>query len=209
MLNAPDGIDDTFAITDGSIEGCSVYAAGSTRSSNAALDHSFVGCDRWEHEWADAASKGAAKVALVVLGAWDVFDLEDGDGNDLTFGTPAWDDYVAGQVRSGIAALVAAGVSQVGLLEVPCMRPVPAEGVPAYPERADDDRVAHLNALWHEIADADPGTVTFVDGPTEWCHDPAVATDLAYRWDGVHVWKPGSNLIFETIAPDLLALGDR
>ena len=89
------------------------------------------------------------------------------------------------------------------------MRPVPAEGVPAYPERADDDRVAHLNALWHEIADADPGRVTFVDGPTEWCHDPAVATDLAYRWDGVHVWKPGSNLIFETIAPDLLALGDR
>ena len=104
-----------------------------------------------------------------MLGAWDVFDLQDGDGNDLTFGTPEWDDYVAGQVRSGIAALVAAGVSQVGLLEVACMRPVPAEGVPAYPERADDARVAHLNALWHEIADADPGTVTFVDGPTEWC----------------------------------------
>ena len=51
--------------------------------------------------------------------------------------------------------------------------------------------------------------MTFVDGPTEWCNDPAVATDLAYRWDGVHVWKPGSNLIFETIAPELLALGDR
>ncbi len=209
VLNAPDGIDDTFAITDGSIEGCSVYAAGSTRSSNAALDHSFVGCDRWEHEWADAASEGGASVALVVLGAWDVFDLQDGDGNHLTFGTPEWDDYVAGQVRSGIAALVGAGVSQVGLLEVACMRPVPAEGVPAYPERADDARVTHLNALWHEIADADPGRVTFVDGPTEWCNDPAVATDLAYRWDGVHVWKPGSNLIFETIAPELLALGDR
>jgi len=37
----------------------------------------------------------------------------------------------------------------------------------------------------------------------------AVATDLVYRWDGVHVWRPGSNLIFETIAPKLLALGDR
>ena len=100
VLNAPDGIDDTFAITDGSIEGCSVYAAGSTRSSNAALDHSFVGCDRWEHEWADAASKGAAKVALVVLGAWDVFDLEDGDGTDLTFGTPA-----VGRLRGRSGAL--------------------------------------------------------------------------------------------------------
>ena len=92
MLNAPDGIDDTFAITDGSIEGCSVYAAGSTRTSNAALDHSFVGCDRWEHEWAAAASKGGASVALVVLGAWDVFDLQDAEGNNLTFGTPERDD---------------------------------------------------------------------------------------------------------------------
>ena len=43
-------------------------------------------------------------------------------------------------------------------------------------------------------------------GPTEWCNDPAIATDLGYRWDGVHVYKPGAKLIYETIAPALLAI---
>jgi len=47
---------------------------------------------------------------------------------------------------------------------------------------------------------------TFVSGPTEWCADEAIATDLGYRWDGVHVYKPGANLIYETIASSLLAI---
>ena len=33
-----------------------------------------------------------------------------------------------------------------------------------------------------------------IDGPDEWCNDEAIATDLGYRWDGVHVYKPGANL---------------
>ena len=53
---------------------------------------------------------------------------------------------------------------------------------------------------------ADPANVSFVSGPTEWCNDPAIATDLGYRWDGVHVYKPGAKLIYETIAPALLAI---
>ena len=44
-------------------------------------------------------------------------------------------------------------------------------------------------------------TSTFVDGPAEWCNDETIATDLGYRWDGVHVYKPGAKLIYETIAP--------
>ena len=45
-----------------------------------------------------------------------------------------------------------------------------------------------------------------VEGPTAWCDDPAISTDLNYRWDGVHVYKPGANLIYETIAPALLQI---
>ena len=148
-----------------------------------------------------------ADVALVVLGAWDVFDFELDDGTDLEFGTPEWDDYVTDDLQSGIDALVATG-ARVALLEVPCMRPQDVEGagVPALPERGDDDRVAHLNDLWRQVADANPGTVTFVPGPKEWCDDETVASDLAYRWDGVHVYTPGANLIYTTIAPTLLAL---
>ena len=111
------------------------------------------------------------------------------------------------QLQSGVDALAGAG-AQVALLEVPCMRPqdVDGAGVPALPERGDDARVAHVNELLRAVAASDPATVTFVEGPDEWCGDEAVATDLGMRWDGVHVYKPGAALIYETIAPALLAL---
>ena len=34
----------------------------------------------------------------------------------------------------------------------------------------------------------------------------AIATDLAYRWDGVHYYRPGAKLVFEAIAQALVAL---
>jgi hypothetical protein len=48
--------------------------------------------------------------------------------------------------------------------------------------------------------------VSFVSGPVEWCNGSGVATSLDYRWDGVHVYRPGAKLVFDTIAPALLAL---
>ena len=86
------------------------------------------------------------------------------------------------------------------------MRPIDVEGaaVPALPERADDARVAHLNDLLRQVAEDDPRFVTFVPGPREWCADEAISSDPAYRWDGVHAYKPGAKLVFETIAGALL-----
>ena len=48
--------------------------------------------------------------------------------------------------------------------------------------------------------------MTFGEGPDAWCADETIATDLAYRWDGVHVYRPGAKLIIETVAPALLGL---
>ena len=104
-------------------------------------------------------------MALVVLGAWDVFDVEI-DDTTYVFGTPEFDQLFTAELRSGIDAMVAAG-AKVALLEVACMRPkdVDGAGVPALPERGDDARVAHLNELLRGIAGADPANVTFVAGP--------------------------------------------
>ena len=88
------------------------------------------------------------------------------------------------------------------------MRPVEADGagVPPLPERGDDTRVAHVNDVFRGVATASGGTVTFVGGPEAWCADDAVATDVALRWDGVHVYKPGAKLVYDTIAPALVGL---
>ena len=88
------------------------------------------------------------------------------------------------------------------------MRPVDARGarVPPLPERGDDARVAHLNSLLRHAAARDPDHLAFVEGPDEWCNDESIATDVDFRWDGVHVYSKGAKLVLETIAPALLAI---
>ncbi len=207
-INLPDGIDTVFPnVVNGSVDGCSVYDSGSVRSS-VRFGNNFSICDGWQDEWAQAAA--GTDVALVVVGAWDVFDVVDGD-TTYGFATPEGDALFVTNLESGIDAMLAEGTN-VGLLEVACMRPQDVEGagVPALPERGDDARVAHVNDLLRETAAsyqaAGDARVQFVEGPDEWCTDEAIATDLGYRWDGVHVYKPGANLVYTTVAPDLLRL---
>jgi peptidoglycan/LPS O-acetylase OafA/YrhL len=203
-INQPAGLDSTLTVSDGSLSGCSIYDRGRVYSAREGFDNSFSMCEGWQDKWAEAAD--GASVALVAIGAWDVFDLDDGDRR-LVFGTPEWDAYFTASLQSGIDALSGAG-ARVALLEVPCMRPQSVEGagVPPLPERADDARVAHLNDLMRAAAASHAATTRFVEGPDEWCTDETVATDLAYRWDGVHVYKPGAALIFERVAPELVAM---
>ena len=205
-INLPAGIESAFTITDGSVEGCSVYDDGKVRSARNGFSRSFADCGGWAAKWGKAATKSHAQIALVVLGAWDVFDVEV-DGRLIPFNTPDADERFTTDLGQGVAALRSSG-SKVALLEVPCMRPkdVKGAGVPALPERADDARVAHLNQLLRQVAASDPANISFVSGPTEWCSDPTISTDLGYRWDGVHVYKPGAKLIYETIAPALLSI---
>ncbi len=205
-INLPSGIENAFTITDGSVEGCSVYDDGRVRSSRNGFNRSFADCGGWADKWGKAATNGDSQLALVVVGAWDVFDVEV-DGEMIPFDTPAADKRFTDNLQIGVAALRAAG-TKVALLEVPCMRPkdVSGAGVPALPERGDDARIAHLNELLRQVAAADPTDVSFVAGPAAWCNDEAISTDLGYRWDGVHVYKPGAKLIYETIAPALLSI---
>jgi peptidoglycan/LPS O-acetylase OafA/YrhL len=203
-INLPDGIESAFPVVyNGSVDGCGVFDAGRVRSA-ITFNNDFAICEGWQDDWAYAA-KGA-DVALVVIGAWDVFDLEV-DDTTYPFASPEFDERFSAGLRSGIDAMLAEGVN-VGLLEVPCMRPVDVAGagVPALPERGDDGRVAHVNDLLSDVADGYDDSVQVVDGPDEWCADEAIATDLGYRWDGVHVYQPGAKLIMEAVATQLLEL---
>jgi hypothetical protein len=122
------------------------------------------------------------------------------------FASAEFDRLFTTNLTAGVDAMTATG-AKVALLEMACMRPQDVEGagVPALPERGNDARVAHLNDLQRQVAGSRPD-VTFIEGPDAWCSDEAIASDLGYRWDGVHVYKPGADLIYETIAPALLAI---
>ncbi len=206
-VNKPSGIEKTFTISDGSIDGCGVYDRGvGVGGSSGKFRRSFVHCVGFEKRWASSATKTNADVALVVIGAWEVLDVQV-NGFTFKLGTAPADTFFTTQLTRGIAALRKTGAT-VALLEVACMRPIDSAGgpVPALPQRADDVRTGHLNDLMRTIAAHYGDGVYFISGPKQWCTDKAIASNTAYRWDGVHVYKPGAKLIFETIAPAILQL---
>lgn len=188
-LNLPDGIDEVFpSVVNGSVDGCSVYRTGLVRSS-VNFAYNFAICEGWQDEWAEAAE--GTDVALEVVGAWDVVDVVEGD-TIYGVATPEGDALFVANLESGIDAMLAEGTN-VGLLEVACMRPQDVEeaGVSARPERGDDARVAHVNELLRGVAGSYQAAgfdrVKYVEGPDEWCNDETIATDLGYRWDGARV----------------------
>ncbi len=204
--NLPLGIEKTFTVTDGGVSGCGVYDSGTGISPSINFKQSFEFCRGWEKKWTASVQKAKGQLALVMLGAWEVLDVLGG-GVNYSLGSPQADTFFKTQVKNGINALVLGG-AKVALLEVPCMRPkdVKGAGIPPLPERGDDTRTAHLNKLLQEVASENAATTTFVKGPREWCTSSIIGNDLGYRWDGVHVYKPGAKLIMDTIAPSLLAI---
>ena len=206
-VNKPSGMEKTFVVADGSIDGCGIYDRGvGVGGTNGNFRRNFANCVGFEKSWAKSATKARADVVLVVIGAWEVLDLKI-NGFTFAFNTAPADTMFRTQMKRGIDALRATGAT-VALLEVACMRPVDSKGgpVPALPQRGDDMRTRHLNDLLREIAAPEDDGVFFVSGPKEWCNDPKVSTSLSYRWDGVHAYKPGAKLIFETIATSILQL---
>jgi len=206
-VNRPDGIEETFDLADGSIDGCGVYDRGvGVGGKNDRFRRNFANCVGFETKWAKSATTARADVALVVIGAWEVLDIEVGKLRFKLDTVPA-DTLFTAQLRKGIDALLATKTA-VAVLEIPCMRPVDSKGgpVPALKERGDDLRTGHLNELIKNVVDEYPSQVYFIEGPREWCNSAKISSSLSYRWDGVHVYKPGAKLIFETIADDLLAI---
>jgi lysophospholipase L1-like esterase len=206
-VNKPSGIEKTFEITNGSIDGCGVYDRGvGIGGTSGKFRRNFANCKGFETKWAKSAAQAKADVALVVVGAWEVMDLQI---NSFLFkvNTVPADTMFKTQLQRGIDALRKQNVA-VALLEVACMRPVESKGgpVPPLPQRGDDTRTGHLNALMREVAAPENDGVYFVNGPKEWCSDPKVANSLSYRWDGVHVYRPGAKLILESIAPAILQI---
>jgi peptidoglycan/LPS O-acetylase OafA/YrhL len=201
-LNAPSSVARSFAITDGWKEGCGILS--DVIVSRNGFRRNMAECSTWLDRWRSQLTKSHAAITLVMLGAWDVFDLQV-DGRAVKFGSADWDAHWLDELRRGISTFRDGG-SQVALFGIPCYRPVAGGGTPTLPERGDDDRTGHLNDLLRQAASEDPANVFYVAAPHEFCDDESIATDLYYRWDGVHYGSKGSALVFKTITKPLLAI---
>jgi peptidoglycan/LPS O-acetylase OafA/YrhL len=203
LLNVSDKITSQFGFTNGTVEGCGVLGGviSSVQGMKRDLD---ADCAGWATKWHDRVAGSHAQIGLIMLGAWDVFD-DTVDGHLLKFGTPSWDANFNQHLQRGIRAVTDAG-AVAALAELPCYRPISAGGLPALPERGQDWRTRHVNELLRRAADADPHHVVTVTPPAAFCTNERVATDTAYRWDGVHYYIPGAQLFMATVGPQLLAI---
>jgi peptidoglycan/LPS O-acetylase OafA/YrhL len=201
MANKPSNLGSYLAVTDATIEGCGVLTGRVTSRSGEKRDLGS-NCGSWLTKWASSATRLKPRVAYVMIGAWEMFDLTLSTGT-LAFGTPEWDAHVSGAIHQGVDALLAAG-SKVALALTPCYRPIKASAG-FWPERGEDTRSRHLNTLLTAAAAADPQRVTTVEPPPEFCTDPTISTSKSYRWDGVHFYKPGAALYFKAVIPQIQA----
>ena len=203
-INLPDGIESTFPnVKDGSVEGCGVYDEGSPMT---AADFSIdLGsyCPGWQDEWASAAA--GHDVTLVVLGAWDVFDMKI-DGVVHPFGAAGHrrgvEDACEVGHRRGAGDRVE-GRAPAGGLHAPVRRDGERRRCPSGATMPGSPTSTTSSGR----SPTRYGTeVALVEGPPEWCNDESIATNVNYRWDGVHVYKPGAELIYDKVAPQLLQL---
>ena len=202
LLNVPKDTGKYVAFKDDTIEGCG-FLLGRVSSRSGEHHDLAANCPNWLSVWQKRAKKDKPDIGLIMIGAWDVFDITV-HGTKLTFNTPAWDDNFTTELAKAIDA-VKLGARHVAISLLPCYRPVKGSAG-FWPERGDDWRTRHLNTLLTAAAQTDPDNVTTVDPPHQFCDDPKIAKSLSYRWDGVHYYKPGALLYCQAVIPQLLAI---
>jgi hypothetical protein len=201
LVNKPADLAKYITVSDATIEGCGVLV-GRVASRSGEKRNLAANCGGWQERWAANAAKHKPQIALVMIGAWELFDLTTEDGT-LTFASPEWDTHVRDAVARGITTLRESG-AVVALSLLPCYRPVKGSAG-FWPERGDDTRTRHVNDLLRAAAKGAEG-VRLIEPPEQFCTDEKIGADTDYRWDGVHYYKPGAALYFEAVVPQLLKI---
>ncbi len=202
LLNKPTDLGKYITACDQTIEGCGVLI-GKVASRSGEKRNLTDSCRNWQSTWASRVNKIKPDMSVVMIGAWDVFDLTL-DSGTLKFGSADWDANFLSQLDRGVQTL-RAGSGQVALSLLPCYRPV-SRSAGFWPERGDDSRTRHVNVLLHQEAVRFPDQVHTIEPPVEFCDNPAIGKSLSYRWDGVHYYKPGAALYFKAVLPQLVRL---
>ncbi|MCU1352663.1 MAG: hypothetical protein JWM05_1872, partial [Acidimicrobiales bacterium] len=167
-------------------------------------------CVRWLDSWRAMVATDP-DVALVVLGAWEVFDSWV-DGRRVPVGSREWRTLVARQLRLGLDVLTTGTRVRVGVMTVPCMRPRPVGGSPARSERAEPARVAALNDVLRETTAAYRGRAVLIDYAGFACPGGVFrerVDGVVLRPDGVHVDRTSAVAAWRWLAPIVLDMARR
>jgi peptidoglycan/LPS O-acetylase OafA/YrhL/lysophospholipase L1-like esterase len=188
-------------VGDGSVEywwfapwGCSI--AGDRMVSQGVAADFDTECAQWPDAWERAVEVRLPDLAVVQIGAWEVFDHVVG-GEVLEVGSAAYAERLGERLRLGIDRLAHLGTPVV-LVEVPCMGSDPRR-LRADGERQDADRVAAVNAVIDDVAATHPAVAGLVRTKDLLCDGDrgrATLDGVPLRVDGVHFSPEGAAVLW-------------
>ncbi len=203
----PPDLGNYIEAVDASMEGCGILLGRIASRSGERRNTATAWCKDWRTIWSNRVNEHQPDLAVIMIGAWDVFDITPEGGELLTFGSPEWDDNFRLQLAQAIGIL-RSPTRSVAISLLPCYRPFAESkgtGSGYWPERGDDDRTRHVNEVMRQVAATYTSGVYTLEPPQEFCTDPSIGPNKSYRWDGVHYWKQGAALYFSAVLPQILA----
>jgi peptidoglycan/LPS O-acetylase OafA/YrhL/lysophospholipase L1-like esterase len=180
--------------------GCGIGPGVPIAEDGIAVEHDLGGAPCGEaNGWLYyAVDQYRPDVIVLYEGAWDVLDRRV-DGQDLAFGTAAWDHAVADNLRGVLSELGRRGNghAKVEVLAAPCY-PEGGQGGGAT-IRDDEHRSIRWNQLLRQVAPTVGADVVPYDTLT--CG--VAAADRPPTEDGVHLTEAGAERVWRWLEPQL------
>ncbi|MGD0766282.1 MAG: SGNH hydrolase domain-containing protein, partial [Dehalococcoidia bacterium] len=189
-------------VQNSGVLGCGILRADAKLFEGQWVEQSDT-CDELLSLWQEAVDSFRPDVVVVLVGAWDTYDLKIG-GRVIEFGTAEADDYARGQLNADVDVLSSGGAKVILLTT-----PYPGRrdlGIDVGNNRVDPGRVDRLNSLYQEIVDTRQNQVSLVDlnrflGPATENGD--VMDGVSMRSDELHFTPEGADLITGWLAPEI------
>jgi hypothetical protein len=196
-----DALTDDIVLWNRGILGCRLFEEPS-RDANRGVEPETNGCPDPVADWGSAVTEFDPEVAVVSVGAWEVFDRRFGQ-QWLSWGGPRFDRRFEQRMNDVLDALTANGARAV-LLTAPFPNRDPSNPGQAA-SQTDPDRFDHLNALMDQVAE-DRADTTVLDMAEEMCADGECGKSDYLRYDGLHFSAPGALQVARWITPQLTEL---
>jgi peptidoglycan/LPS O-acetylase OafA/YrhL len=164
-------------------------------------------CATWPSLWRAGVARVRPDVALLVVGAWEVYDKRVG-ARTLRVGTAEYERYLDGELRLAYDTL-ARGSRRIAMLNVPCYRQRDAGLGPDAAVRNDPARVTWLNQVLARFVAARRHRMTLLDLRGLLCPGGRQVDRLdgrLLRDDGVHFSPDGADLVWRWLGPQLRRL---
>lgn len=192
---------DGLAVTGSTQLGCGTLLP--ERYVDGQVVPNLPACSQWEPRWTDEIARERPDLVVLMLGLGELYDRWV-DGEVIRFGTPAYRDWLFGEIDARRDA-VAASSRNFALTTALCMR-ISSDAASQTTDIANDpQRLAWLNDTIRSYADERPG-VGLIDLNATICSNGYTeeADGVTLRDDGLHLSEPGAVLVWARIGPAVL-----